>query len=95
MSTSGTPTNNFLVHIPGEQGRSVMGGRLTLDNGVVFIRTPFLIVDVATANVESEGNVPVEAVLVKVFDEAGSKWVRFTCGVDSGIKVHYLIFGRQ
>jgi len=94
-TTSGTPTHNFLVHIPGEQGRSVLGGRLKLTLGVAFLRTPFLILDVITANTQSEGNTPTESPLVYPFEEAGAKWVRFTCGDESVDTVHYTIWGRQ
>jgi len=95
MPTTGTATHDFMVHVPGEMGRSCKGGRLTLTNGAAYIRTPFLIVDVVNANLMSKIGVPTEAVIVDVYEESGSMWVRFTCGNRTGDVVCYTIWGRQ
>ena len=95
MATSGTSTYDFLVHVPGEQGRWCKGGRLTLTNGIAYIRTPFSIVDVANANLMSKPGVPTEAVIVDIYKESDAWWVRFVCGARTGDVVCFTIWGRM
>jgi len=90
MPTSATLADNFFAKFA--NGPSLYAGRLTLAQGTAALRTPFSKVYVATANAQSTPGVPTEAVIVDVYTQTGSQWVRFTLG-DRDDTLHVQIWG--